>query len=83
MKTTLHLLLFVFALSLPLARTHAQSQHEMNQQAAAAFKKADATLNKIYAQVLAKLDDLSKTIMRISAQLDSLVKEIDRLRGED
>lgn len=57
MKTTLHLLLFVFALSLPHARTHAQSQHEMNQQAAAAFKKADATLNKIYAQVLAKLDE--------------------------
>lgn len=34
-------------------------------------------------KVLAKLDDLSQTIMRISAQLDSLVKEIDRLRGED
>ena len=33
-------------------------------------------------KVLAKLDDLSQTIMRISAQLDSLVKEIDRLRGE-
>jgi len=31
-------------------------------------------------KVLAKLDELSQTIMRISGQLDSLVKEIDRLR---
>lgn len=34
-------------------------------------------------KVLAKLDDLSQTIMRISSQLDSLVREIDRLRNED
>jgi len=34
-------------------------------------------------KVLAKLDDLSQTIMRISSQLDSLVREIDRLRKDD
>lgn len=34
-------------------------------------------------KVLAKLDDLSQTIMRISSQLDSLVREIDRLRNEN
>ena len=34
-------------------------------------------------KVLAKLDDLSQTIMRISSQLVSLVREIVRLRNED
>jgi uncharacterized protein YecT (DUF1311 family) len=34
----------------------AQSQAQMNQEAFADFKKADQTLNKIYPQVLAKLD---------------------------
>ena len=34
-------------------------------------------------KVLAKLDDLSQTIMRISSQLDSLVREIDRVRNEN
>jgi len=34
-------------------------------------------------KVLAKLDDLSQTIMRISSQLDSLVREIDRLRKDE
>ena len=34
-------------------------------------------------KVLAKLDELSQTIMRISGQLDSLVKEIDRLRDSE
>jgi hypothetical protein len=33
--------------------------------------------------VLAKLDEMSKTILRISTQLDSLAREIDRMRGED
>lgn len=57
MKTALRLILFIAAITLPLAPARAQSQHEMNQQAAADFKKADAALNKIYAQVLAKLDE--------------------------
>ena len=34
-------------------------------------------------KVLTKLDDLSQTIMRISSQLDSLVREIDRLRKDE
>jgi hypothetical protein len=33
--------------------------------------------------VLSKLDEMSKTILRISTQLDSLAREIDRMRGED
>jgi hypothetical protein len=34
-------------------------------------------------KVLAKLDEMSQTILRISTQLDSLAREIDRMRGED
>ena len=56
MKTLLHFSLLVVSLSLPIAEVRAQSQHEMNQQAYADFEKADAALNKIYTQVLAKLD---------------------------
>ena len=42
----------------PLAVTaaHGQTQGEMNQEAAAEFKKTDRELNKLYPQVLAKLD---------------------------
>ncbi len=45
---------------LALTETHAQSQHEMNQQAFAEYEKADAELNKVYAKVLAKLDEEGK-----------------------
>ena len=34
----------------------AQNQHEMNQQAAADFEKADAQLNRVYKKVLAEMD---------------------------
>jgi len=56
MKTILHLPLLIVFLHLPISEARAQSQSEMNQQAYADFEKADAALNKIYAQVLAKLD---------------------------
>ena len=56
MKAILHFSLFIALLYLPIAEVRAQSQSEMNQQAYAGFEKADAALNKIYAQVLAKLD---------------------------
>jgi uncharacterized protein YecT (DUF1311 family) len=57
MKTTLRSILLLLTLILPLAQVHAQSQAEMNREAAAAFQKADAQLNKVYAQVVAKLDE--------------------------
>lgn len=56
MKTILHFSLLIVSLSLPIAEVRAQSQSEMNQQAYADFEKADAALNTIYAQVIAKLD---------------------------
>jgi uncharacterized protein YecT (DUF1311 family) len=55
MKTFLLLLILLTTCLLPLS-AHAQTQGQMNQEAAAEFKKADAQLNKIYPQVLAKLD---------------------------
>ncbi len=60
MKTIL-LLVTVFVVSgLSLTNLHAQSQHEMNQQAYAGFEKADKELNQIYAKVQAKLDKEGK-----------------------
>ncbi|MES2921225.1 MAG: lysozyme inhibitor LprI family protein [Verrucomicrobiota bacterium] len=56
MKIILQVSLLIASLYLPSAEVRAQSQHEMNQQAYADFEKADAALNKIYAQVLTKLD---------------------------
>jgi uncharacterized protein YecT (DUF1311 family) len=50
--------------TLALTDVHAQSQHEMNQQAFAEFDKADAELNKVYAKVLAKLDEEGKTKLK-------------------
>ena len=51
------LLIAVLALCmLPLVSVRAQTQAQMNQEAAAEFKKADTALNKLYPQVLAKLD---------------------------
>ena len=64
MKTILHLFLLLAALTLPSAKAEAQTQSEMNQQAYADFKKADAALNKIYAQVLAKLDEEGQTKLK-------------------
>jgi uncharacterized protein YecT (DUF1311 family) len=50
------LLLLLFACGMPLSSAHAQTQTQMNQEAAAEFKKADTALNKLYPQVLAKFD---------------------------
>ncbi len=57
-------LLLAAALTLPLTTLSAQSQNEMNQQAYSAFEKSDAELNKVYAQVLAKLDAEGKTKLK-------------------
>lgn len=47
----------------------AQSQSEMNMQAASAFKKADDELNKVYGKVLAEMDTASKEKLRDSQRL--------------
>lgn len=44
----------------------AQSQQEMNAQAAAEFTKADKELNEVYAKVLANLDDQAKENLKKS-----------------
>lgn len=56
MKTTAPLFLLVLWLLAGPGTLRAQSQMEMNQQAAAAFEKADKEMNKIYAKVIASLD---------------------------
>jgi uncharacterized protein YecT (DUF1311 family) len=44
----------------------AQSQQEMNAQAAESFKKADRELNEVYAKVMANLDDQAKDHLKRS-----------------
>jgi len=56
MKTFPLALLILAFVCLPILPAHAQTQAQMNQEAAADFKKADQELNKVYPQVLAKLD---------------------------
>lgn len=56
MKTFPLALLILAFVCLPIFPAHAQTQAQMNQEAAADFKKADTELNKVYPQVLAKLD---------------------------
>lgn len=56
---------FLFAFSLASIAS-AQSQQEMNAQAAEEFKKADKELNQVYAKVLAELDDEAKERLKKS-----------------
>ena len=44
--------------------SHAQTQREMNAQAAKEYEAADATLNKVYKQVMSKLGKQSQTNLR-------------------
>jgi len=44
----------------PSGTCRAQNQHEMNREAARAFETADASLNKVYQQLTAKLDKESQ-----------------------
>ena len=60
--TRIHLIYFtaiVLAVLSP-GRVHAQSQPEMNQQANEEFVKADNALNKVYKQLLSKIDKQSR-----------------------
>jgi uncharacterized protein YecT (DUF1311 family) len=58
---SLALLLCFTPLALP-----AQSQQEMNAEAAESFKKADQELNAVYAKVMANLDDEAKEHLKRS-----------------
>jgi uncharacterized protein YecT (DUF1311 family) len=67
MKAFLLPILILLAICvLPAASAHAQSQAEMNNQAFADFKKADAELNKVYGQVMAKLDAEGKEKLKVA-----------------
>ncbi len=55
-KIALWFLVLLAGWTLPVASAHAQTQAQMNNQAFAEFKKADSELNKIYSQVVARLD---------------------------
>ena len=50
-------LLIAAPVALPTSHANAQSQAEMNHQAAKDFEKADAELNSAYAALMAKLPD--------------------------
>lgn len=54
----------LFSGSIPFA--NAQSQQQMNAQAAAEFAKADKELNEVYAKVLGVLDDEAKEKLKKS-----------------
>jgi len=57
MRNPLRVILFLLAACLlSLVSARAQTQGEMNREAAAEFQKADRELNKLYPQVVAKLD---------------------------
>ncbi|QJE96197.1 lysozyme inhibitor LprI family protein [Luteolibacter luteus] len=55
---------FIAMALVPVCR--AQSQQEMNAQAAEAFKKADKELNEVYAKVIGVLDDEAKERLKKS-----------------
>jgi len=52
--------LAAFSLLVLATSAFAQTQQEMNREAAADFAKADTALNKLYTKVLATLDDEGK-----------------------
>ena len=56
-------LLLLAVIELP---AHAQNQSEMNREAEAAFAKADAELNRVYAKVVATLDEGSRAKLKAS-----------------
>lgn len=58
--------LLLVAFSLAPFPASAQTQHEMNAEAAAEFAKADKELNEVYAKVLGVLDDTSKEKLKKS-----------------
>lgn len=62
------LLYFVVASTVVFALTnnesHAQTQSDMNQQASADYKKADAQLSKVYREVFKKLDKSQKADLK-------------------
>ena len=49
-----------------LTPANAQSQSEMNRGAAREFETADATLNKVYKQLIGKLDDEGKEKLKLA-----------------
>jgi len=49
-------LVILLCCGLAVTSAHAQSQHEMNQTAAANYEKADAELNRAYKKLMADLD---------------------------
>ena len=49
-----------------LTPANAQSQSEMNRGAAREFETADATLNKVYKQLIGKLDDEGKEKFKLA-----------------
>jgi len=65
MNFLLRLTIYCFvAYTFTSAHVSAQSQAEMNQEAAANFKKADAELNRTYSMLLASLDDEARAKLK-------------------
>lgn len=64
MNRPFRITLLALALALGGTSASAQSQGEMNQEAAASFKKADAELNRTYTKLLASLDDEARAKLK-------------------
>ena len=66
MNTTFRVLLFLAAVVFSFAPAEAQTQAEMNNQASAEFTRIDRELNKLYPQLLAKLDAEGQEKLKVS-----------------
>jgi uncharacterized protein YecT (DUF1311 family) len=87
MKIPRFLPLLLLTVAFPFAEAYAQSQSQMNQEEYARFEKADANLNKIYVQLLAKLDAEGKAKLRAAQRAWVIFRdaqadlEADLMRG--
>ena len=71
-------------LMLSLLTSHAQNQHEMNQQAAADSEKADAELNKVYKKVLAaEMDEEAVKLLKAAQKAWIAFRDAEAKHAED
>ncbi len=71
-------------LLLSLLPSHAQNQHEMNQQAAADSEKADVELNKVYKQVLAaEMDEEAVKLLKAAQKAWIAFRDAEAKHAED
>lgn len=86
MKTVLLRFLFCGALALTStypSLVHAQTQKEMNEEAGEDFEAADALLNKVYKQLLAKLDKEAQEHLKVAEKAWLVFRDAEALFAAD